>query len=670
MMSWREIAVRPVGMVLVTGLLATVAMGEEDWAQYRGPDRSGTVSADGLLRSWEARQPTQVWHRKIGAGFSAVSVAGERLFTMDAVELEEAVLAIDLRTGETVWRTVVGDTNPEFFPSTGPRSTPTIAGDKLYTVSSQSRLLVMSAESGEILWEKDLTEYGPTPRFGYSMSPLVDGDNLIVLVGDREKQPGIISFHKETGEVLWQAIEGPAGYSSPIVVELGGVRQYVFSTFTGVLGLSTTGEQLWFHDTGPKAALPMPIFAEPDKVFVSAADDGFGGLMIRISNEGGTFSTEELWKERLMRNHFNTSVAIDGYVYGFDNATFRCLDAETGKKMWAMRGFGKGSMVAADDLMFVLGDNGTLALVHATPAGYSEAGRLKVTEGRSWTEPSLAAGRIYVRDADELVSIDVSSAEDQAVSSTATRAAGEQDQIKISLGADGLTLDQVIAKHLEARGGAERWGAVDSLEMKGIYAAFSEESPFHLIRKRGDQYRLNFALLDGPAVRARDSETAWWQHALLQPEPAPIGDNPYKAQLERESIFGPVLLDHASKGIKVELVEQGEINGITTINLKLTFPNGQEETWYLDARTYREVAVDSQIYDFTQFPDPTRQRAFFSDYREVDGLVIPYRVDLEFGARLEEMRLESVEINPEIDQDRLKAPPPPPPSDEAAEEGS
>ena len=231
---------------------------------------------------------------------------------------------------------------------------------------------------------------------------------------------------------------------------------------------------------------------------------------------------------------------------------------------------------------------------------------------------------------------------------------------------------KVIAKHLEARGGVERWATINSLEMTGIYAAFSEESPFRLIRKRGNQYRLDFELLGGPAVRARDAETAWWQHALLQPEPAPIGDNPYKPQLERESMFGPVLLDHAAKGIKAELIEQGEINGTTTINLKLTFPDSQEETWYLDAKTYREVAVDSQIYDFTQFEDPTRQRVFFSDFRDVDGLVIPHRVDFEFGARLEEMRLESVEINPRIDEEWLQAPPPPPPppAEEAAAEDS
>jgi outer membrane protein assembly factor BamB len=140
----------------------------------------------------------------------------------------------------------------------------------------------------------------------------------------------------------------------------------------------------------------MPLFVPPDRVFVSTSDDHFGGLMIRVFEQDGLFRTEELWSERLMRNHFNTSVAVGGHIYGFDNGTLRCLDVDSGRRRWAKRGFGKGSLCAAGLLLFVLGDDGTLALVHAAPDGYREAGRIQATEGR-----------LYVRDFDEIVCFDL-----------------------------------------------------------------------------------------------------------------------------------------------------------------------------------------------------------------------------------------------------------------------
>jgi outer membrane protein assembly factor BamB len=649
------------GAAIAAAAWATAAGAEAaDWPQYRGPQRSGVVSDEDLLSDWTGGGPRERWRRSIGAGFSSVAIVGGRLFTMEALELEEAVLAIDAGTGETVWRRVVGQTDPELFPGTGPRATPTIAGGLLFTVSSGSRLLALDAESGDTVWERDLTQFGPTPRFGYSMSPLVDGDNVVVLVGDRDRAPGIVSFDRASGEERWRAIDGPAGYSSPIVAEIGGVRQYVFSTFGGILGLSTGGEELWFHETGPKAALPMPVFGPPDRIFVATSDDSFGGVMIRVTREGDTFGSQELWSERLMRNHFNTSVLVGGHLYGFDNATFRCLDASTGERRWAHRGFGKGSLVASGDLLYVLADNGTLGLVHADPATYREVGRVKVMDGRSWTAPSLAHGHLYLRDADELVSLDLRT-------SGSRLPGGATASVGIAGGARGgpppaeLTVDGIVARYIEARGGAARWNEVDSLRFTGVYAAFSEESTFELVRRRGDIYRLDFELLEGPAIRARDERTAWWQHPLLQPEPAPVGDHPYRAQLEREAVFGPLLLDRAARGLALRLAGSGEINGIPTVALEISFPDGGTETWHLDSRTFLEVAVDSQVYDFTQFEDPTAQRAFFSDFRKVQGLVLPFRVDTEFGARLEEMRVRTVEVDPELDSERLRAPPAPPP---------
>jgi len=655
----------PTLILLLIALVATTSPGAAtDWPQYRGPDRDGQADAEGLMQSWAEAQPVEVWRRPIGIGFSAVSVAGDHVYTMEATETEEAILAIDRARGETVWRKVVGETE-DFFPGGGPRTTPTVSDGMLYTVSSHSRLLAMSAADGEIVWEKDLRDYGPVPRYGYSASPLIDENRVIVLVGDRKKQPGVAAFDRQSGELIWEALDGPTGYASPIIAEIGGVKQYVFSTFVSLIGLSTEGEVLWTHDTDPKTALPMPVFVAPDTVFVSTADDQFGGMMVRVTRTEDGFQTEEVWKERLMRNHFNTAVLIEGHLYGFDNSTFRCLDAATGEKKWAKRGFGKGSLVAAGNLLYVLSDDGVVALVHASPEGYAEAGSLQVMEGRSWTAPSLADGRLYVRDFDELVSLDVSGS-----GGTSTAMPIAEPTLAIArFGPDGLTLEQIIDKHVAARGGRERWTAVQGISLEGIYAAFSEQSDFTLVSQRGDSYRLDFEMLGGHAIRARDTEGhPWWQHALLQAEPAQIVEGVYKPLLERESLFGPLLLDHADRGIEVKLAGTGEIDGQATIDLTVTLPDGQEETWHLNAQTYLEVAVDSKVHDYTQAEGPIDQRAFYSDFREVDGIVLPFRVDLEFGARLEEMRVAKVTINPEIDPGKLKAPPPPPEAEDGEEE--
>jgi len=399
--------------VAAAGLLVGTSMTATDWPQFRGPYRGGTVHEAGLLESWAEGQPTVVWRRSIGTGYSAVSAVGDRLYTMDADESQEHVLCLDAATGETLWKVDAGEFVQAELGDGGPRSTPSVVGGIVYTTTSQALLLALEAADGKLIWKKDLQEIGPSPRFGYAASALIDGEVVILEVGDKDKSPGIVALDRKTGEVRWSSLEGAAGYSSAIVAEIGGVRQYVVFRRAGqeAAGLSTTGEVLWrFPTPDALAAIVMPIFMPPDRIFLSTSDDSFGGHMIRVLAGDEGFEAEELWSERLMRNHFNTSVLVDGHLYGFDNGTLRCLDAATGEKRWAKRGFGKGSVVASGDLLYVLSDAGLVVLVRASPAGFEELGRSQVMEGRSWTAPSLANGRLYLRDFDEIVSLDVGGA--------------------------------------------------------------------------------------------------------------------------------------------------------------------------------------------------------------------------------------------------------------------
>lgn len=220
-----------------------------------------------------------------------------------------------------------------------------------------------------------------------------------------------------------------------------------------------------------------------------------------------------------------------------------------------------------------------------------------------------------------------------------------------------MSVEEIIDRYLEARGGAEAWRRVESLEMTGIFSVVSKRSQFTLIRQRGDLFRLDYLMQDQPAIRARDAEGPWMLNAWLKPEVGRVTEDPYKTQLERESLFPLLLLDHEEKGIEVESLGAGEVEGISTVDLKISLADGKEEIWHLDAETFLELATDSQIYDYTQLSEPMQQRIFFDDFRQVEGLVFPFQIEWEFWARLETMTVEVIEINPEIDPTRFRPPP-------------
>ncbi len=401
------------GIAGATGLLLVVGVAAgADWPQYRGADGQGIASEDDLIGAWSADGPAEAWRRPLGGGYSGIAVVGERVVTMDADADGEALVTLDAGTGETVWRHGVGPFVEAELGDGGPRSTPAVADGRVFAVSSQALLVAADADTGERLWEKDLTEWAPVPRFGYSVSPVVVGERVVLGVGKPgEEGPAFAAFEVADGSLAWTGLTGSAGYSTPLRLELHGVDQLVVSRGVHLVAMAAEdGSELWRHDLDPHAAIPMPIFLPPDRFFVSSSDDGFGGRTVRVIRAAdGSWSTQEVWSERLMRNHFNTSVLVAGHLYGFDNGTLRCLDAETGERRWAQRGFGKGSLVAAGDRLYVLGDGGSLALVRATPEAYEELGRVQAMEGRAWTSPTLAGGRLFSRDFDEIVAYDVRS---------------------------------------------------------------------------------------------------------------------------------------------------------------------------------------------------------------------------------------------------------------------
>ncbi len=620
-----------VACLAVTGLaLARDPDPIADWPQLRGPGRDGRSAAHGLARGWPEGGPRVAWKRTIGAGFSGLSVVGGRLYTMAAEGEKEYAFCLDAATGKELWRFEVGGRFVEEFGD-GPRSTPTVAGETVYVLGARGGLFALKAVDGSKLWGVDLPQtFGsPQPRWGFSPSPLVDGELLLLEVGGTEGR-SLAALDRRTGAVRWTVGEGEASYSSPIAVDIGGVHQFVFlrrNPSPQLVSVLPDGKVYWTH-ASPPGPVAMPLFLPPDRIYVSAGDDA-GALLVRVTSEGGQPKVEELWRNPRVRNHFNASVLVDGAIYGFDNATFKCISAATGEQSWAVRGLGKGSLVAADGLLYVLSDEGVLALVEANPAEYREKGRFQILTGRAWTSPSLAGDRLFVRDQDEIAAVDLAPSPD---------------------------VGEIVARYTAARGGLPAWRAVEAMEWTGTYSTFSTKQPFTLLRQRPHGFRFESSTLGGPFVFGQDAAGPWWIWPLAGEEGPQRPEPPYKALLARDALLEPPLLDWQAKGHKLRWLGAGDLDGQPTVDLELTLATGEVETWHLDPATHLEVAVDSTTWDFTQSQNSMRKRAFFSDFRAEGGLVLPHHIEQEYGARLAVMVIEKVALSPNVDAARFTMP--------------
>jgi outer membrane protein assembly factor BamB len=402
------------------GLLATVLLAPPagadpskgaDWPQFRGPQQNGTSAEKGLLRSWPESGPKVLWKKPIGSGFSTVTVADGALYTMAVEGESETAYRLRESDGEVVWRVPLGPVFPETFGN-GPRSTPTVEGDMVYVLSATGRLHALKTRDGARLWELDLVkELGsPTPTRGFAPSPLVDGGLLLLEAGGKDGK-AVLGLDKKTGKILWSALDGKPGYVTPLAVTIEGVRQYVFvRTIEGdIVSFLPDGKMHWKHPW-KAGALASPLFLPPNRIFASASED-VGAVLLEIGKgEGsasGGASVREVWNNRLMKNHFSSPVVYEGHIYGFDNASLKCIVAETGEQKWVHRGYGKGSLILADGLLYILSDQGQIILAEATPAGFQEKGKIKVMEGKTWTAPVLSHGRLYLRDEDEMIVLDV-----------------------------------------------------------------------------------------------------------------------------------------------------------------------------------------------------------------------------------------------------------------------
>lgn len=382
------------------------------WPQFRGPNRDNMSLETGLLDSWPESGPKLLWEqKKLGEGFSAISISEGKIFTMGNQGSNEMLLAMDVSNGKPLWATKTGGNAYRNGMGNGPRGTPTVDGDRVYALGANGDLICAGVDNGEIVWQKNiLREYGgENIQWGISESVLIDGNKVICCPGG--KQATIVALDKLTGRGLWRStIQGTpkASYASPILVEYGGERMIVNYVHTAVVAVRVkNGDVLWGFPSSanPTANCSAPLYE--DGMIFTASGYGTGCAMFKL-NSSGKANPEYTNKE--MKNHHGGMVVLDGHVYGFDEQILRCMDLKTGDSVWQDRSVGKGSLTFADGHLYLRSEKGEVALCKATPKGYEETGRFDPSnrsDKPAWAYPVVCGGRLYLRDMDSLAVYDL-----------------------------------------------------------------------------------------------------------------------------------------------------------------------------------------------------------------------------------------------------------------------
>ena len=391
-------------------LLEWKGLAQAEWPQWRGPNRDGISKESGLLKQWPSQGPPLHWKASgAGQGYSSMAVVDGRLFTMGAREDREFIIAFDVKSGAPLWVTAHGGRFKN-DRGDGPRGTPTIEGDRVYALGGNGDLSCLEVRTGKSLWSINLLEKfnASNAHWGLSESPLIVGERILVNAGG--PNASIVALNKKDGSVIWKSQSDRAGYSSAMLLELGGIPQAIFFTASRTLGVDVRdGRLLWDYSrvANGTANIATPIVRN-NRVFFSS-DYGTGCALLELKPSGNGITAQEIYFNRDMKNHHSSSVLIGDTLYGFSSAILKAMRFDDGKPLWKDRSVGKGSLVYADGRLYCFSENGVVGLVEASPEAYREKGRFSVPQESlpTWSHPVVAGGHLYLRDQDTIYSFDV-----------------------------------------------------------------------------------------------------------------------------------------------------------------------------------------------------------------------------------------------------------------------
>ena len=391
--------------------LAEEKLGEILWSDFRGPQRNGIVANVTLKTDWEATPPKEIWKHKIGPSWSSFVMAGNRLYTQEQRGEMEAVVCYRADDGREEWSQESPTRFWESVAGAGPRATPTLHEGALYALGAKGLLQRLDPLTGEVVWRKDLHIDGgrpEPPNWGYSSSPLVTHDTVIVHAGGTDTR-GLFGYDAASGDLRWSVPCGDHSYASAQLATLNDQELVLMLTNEGLTAVDpSTGKVTWDYAwLSPKAyRVVQPLILDKNEV-VLGTGAGIGTRRISISSERNTngqptFTTK--WTTLEMKPGFNDYVPYEGALYGFDASFFACIDLETGKKRWKKGRYGNGQVLLLSQAgqLLIVAESGELVLVAADPSDLKELGRIPALNGKTWNHPILVNGRLYLRNAEEI----------------------------------------------------------------------------------------------------------------------------------------------------------------------------------------------------------------------------------------------------------------------------
>ena len=395
-----------VATVVVLAIVPPQAMGQ-DWPQWRGPNRDGSISVFDVPASWPVGL-TEQWKVEVGFGYATPILVGDRVYVFARQGDDEVMLALDAGSGETLWRTSY-DATFNMMPATrrhgpGPKSTPTYADERLFTLGISGIVTAFDADTGRQLWQMPGGAVQPTYHTG--QSPFVDGDLMILHVGGQDAG-ALTAFEVATGDIRWSWDgDGPA-YGSPIVAELEGVRQIITFTQENFVGVSAeTGALLWRRPyTTPSTTTSQTPYIYRNDLIEAGRDNGI--TRVRVVREGNAWTTENVWHTDEVSLHMTNGVIVDGVLFGLshlNSGQYFGLDLDTGEVLWTSppRQADNAAIVSAGRTIFSLEADAELVIMPHSRTGFEPMQRYEVATSATWAQPTLAGNRLFVKDVDSL----------------------------------------------------------------------------------------------------------------------------------------------------------------------------------------------------------------------------------------------------------------------------
>lgn len=387
--------------------LQAAAAGAQDWPQWRGPNRDGAIAAFREPASWPETLKQQ-WRVEVGTGYATPLVVGQRVYMFSRQGEEEVLSALDPATGKMLWRTAYAAPF-QMSPATkrhgpGPKSTPTFANGRIFTLGMTNIVTAFDAATGKQLWQKPATK--AQPMYHTAMSPLVDGNEVIVHVGG----PGdtaLTALDVATGAVRWTWTGDSPAYGSPIVADIGGVRQVITFTHRSLVGVSrSSGALLWSRpfQTPSDTTSQTPIIFR-DMVIQNGRANGVTAF--RPVRKDGQWTTEDVWKTTDVSLFMTNGIVVDGVMYGLSHLNagqYFAVDLTTGQVLWKSepRQAENAGLVRAGDTIFSLEEDGDLVVMKASRTGMTVVKRYDLSDGETWTQPTISGDRVFVKDVSNL----------------------------------------------------------------------------------------------------------------------------------------------------------------------------------------------------------------------------------------------------------------------------